>query len=100
MFIKEPTSYEKTALSDLQGAWLELRHMVVELFGFPASDRLLFHIDEAMSWESVRDLNQMKHTFLLVHNIAIQADAPEEIIRCIDDVRDALEEAIQQTHTV
>jgi len=48
-FPTEPTSYEKTALSDLQGAWIGLRAAVVDNFGFPDSDKLLFHIDEAMS---------------------------------------------------
>jgi len=55
-FYKEPTQYERTALSDLQGAWTILRETVVENFGFPGSDKIIFHIDEAMSWECVRDL--------------------------------------------
>ena len=48
-FYKEPTHYERTALSDLQGAWTILRDTVVENFGFPDSDKIIFHIDEAMS---------------------------------------------------
>jgi hypothetical protein len=48
-FITEPTEYIKTALSELQGAWGNLRNAVVDNFGFPDSDKLLFHIDEAMS---------------------------------------------------
>ncbi len=59
-FITEPTGYHKTALSDLQGAWGNLRESVVENFGFPGSDKLIFHIDEAMSWECVRNLTIMK----------------------------------------
>ena len=55
-FISEPTGYYKTALSDLQGSWSNLRDAVVNDFGFPESDKLLFHIDEAMSWECVRNL--------------------------------------------
>jgi len=51
-FIKEPSGYYKTALSDLQGAWGNLRETVVNNFGFPNSDKLLFHIDEAMSWSA------------------------------------------------
>jgi len=51
-FVTEPTGYEKTAISDLQGSWGNLRDAVVENFGFPDSDRLLFHINEAMSWEA------------------------------------------------
>ena len=91
-FITEPTGYHKTALSELQGAWGNLRTSVVENFGFPASDKLLFHIDEAMSWECVRNLKLMKETFLLVQNISIQSKAPEEIIEMIDGVRENLED--------
>ena len=91
-FPTEPTSYEKTALSDLQGAWISLRDAVVDNFGFPDSDKLLFHIDEAMSWESVRNLERMKSTLLLGQNIASQSDAPEEIKECLVDVRESLEE--------
>ena len=91
-FPTEPTAYEKTALSDLQGAWISLREAVVDNFGFPDSDKLLFHIDEAMSWESVRNLNRMKSTLLLVQNIISQTDTPEEIKECLIGVRGSLEE--------
>ena len=50
-FITEPTGYIKTALSELQCSWGNLRNAVVDNFGFSDSDKLLFHIDEAMSWE-------------------------------------------------
>jgi len=91
-FPTEPTSYEKTALSDLQGAWIGLREAVVGDFGFPDSDKLLFHIDEAMSWESVRNLERMKSTLLLVQNIISQSDVPEDVMECVGDVRESLEE--------
>jgi len=55
-FVKESTGYEKTILSDLQGAWSLLRSSVVDAAGFEGWDRTTFHIDEAMSWESVRNL--------------------------------------------
>ncbi len=90
-FIKEPTGYEKTALSELQGSWGNLRRAVVENFGFPNSDKLLFHIDEAMSWESVRNLKDMKSTLLLVQNIITQTESPQEVIEWVDDVRESLE---------
>jgi hypothetical protein len=32
-FITEPTGYEKTAISDLQGSWHNLRDAVVENLG-------------------------------------------------------------------
>ncbi len=92
-FPTEPTSYEKTALPDLQGAWIGLREAVVNDFGFPDSDKLLFHIDEAMSWESVRNLERMKSTLLLVQNIISQSDSPDDIKECMADVRENLEEA-------
>ncbi len=91
-FPTEPTSYTKTALSDLQGAWISLRDAVVDDFGFPDSDKLLFHIDEAMSWESVRNLNRMKSTLLLVQNIISQSDTPEEIKEGLVSVRESLED--------
>jgi hypothetical protein len=91
-FPTEPTSYEKTALSDLQGAWINLRAAVVNSFGFPDSDKLLFHIDEAMSWESVRNLERMKSTLLLVQNVISQSDTPAEIKECLADVRESQEE--------
>ena len=93
-FGTEPTGYEKTALSDLQGAWTTLRDEVVEQFGFPDSEKLLFHIDEAMSWESVRDLDKMKSTLLLIQNITAQTEAPEEVREWVQSVRDSLEDTI------
>ena len=86
-FNTEPTGYEKTAISDLQGAWGNLRSAVIESFGFPDSDKLLFHINEAMSWESVRSLESMEATLLLVQNIARQTSSPDEVIEWLDDVR-------------
>jgi len=91
-FPTEPTSYAKTALSDLQGAWISLREAVVDDFGFLDSDKLLFRIDEAMSWESVRNLERMKLTLLLVQNIISQSDVPEEIKECLGDVREGMDE--------
>ena len=90
-FSKEPSAYCKTALSDLQGAWANLRETVVRNFGFPNSDKLLFHIDEAMSWECVRNLTLMKETLLLVRNIARQS-APEEINELVESVSENLQE--------
>ena len=86
-FNTEPTGYKKTAISDLQGSWVSLRDSVVEKFGFPGSDKLLFHIDEAMSWESVRDLRKMEGTLLLVQNIATQTETPKEVVEHIEEVR-------------
>ena len=55
----EPTGYEKTILSDLQGAWNVFRQTVVDNVGFEGWEKVLFHTDEAMSWETVRNLKLM-----------------------------------------
>jgi hypothetical protein len=90
VFRKESDTYYKSALSDLQGAWGLLRETVVGEFSFPNSDKLLFHIDEAMSWESVRNLKLMKETLLIVHNLATQY-APQEVIDEVEGVRESLD---------
>ena len=92
IFETEPAGYGKTALSDLQGSWENLRGAVVENFGFPDSDKLLFHIDEAMSWESVRNLKKMRSTLLLIQNITAQTEPPEEVLQWVNDVRESIEE--------
>jgi hypothetical protein len=88
----DPIHDEKTALSDLQGAWENLRDSVVEHHPFPAWERLLFHIDEGMSWESVRNLDHMRSTLLLIRDIASQADVPEAVTFWIDIVWQDLED--------
>lgn len=94
-FFTEPDHYEKTILSDLQGAWSGLRHVVVEHAGFPNWDRIVFHIDEAMSWETVRHLERMEPLLVLIRNLAVQGQAPEEIVAALEDITDILQE-IQQ----
>ena len=64
----------------------------MDAFGFPDSDKLLFHIEEAMSWESVRNLERMKSTLLLVQNVISQSDTLGEIIGCLAEVRENLEQ--------
>lgn len=93
-FNTEPTGYEKTALSDLQGAWGNLRSAVIDNFGFPDSEKLLFHINEAMSWESVRNLQKMESTLLLIQNIAVQTESPEDVMEWLAEVRESFNEAL------
>ena len=95
-FYQEPTHYEKTILSDLQGAWEVLREEVIKEHSNKDCSRLLPHINEAMSWESVRDLNHMKNTFVLVQSIAQQINVSAEIIELIEDVRDVLNETVSE----
>lgn len=93
-FMTEPTAYHKTALSDLQGAWQVLREVVVEHPPFPEQARLLFHVDEGMSWENVRDLRNMEKVLLLIRNIVAQSEVSQELSDRTDLVRGALEEVL------
>jgi len=85
-FPTEPTGYEKTILSDLQGAWIVLRDSVAETGGFDGWDRALFHIDEAMSWETVRNLNRIPPLVLIIRNICAQGNAPDDVIENLEVV--------------
>ena len=89
-FPKEPTGYEKTAMSDLQGAWINFRDSIVQNFGFNDSDKILFYTDEAMSWENVRDLNKMNQTLILIQNISNQTNIPEDVNFWLNEVRENL----------
>ncbi|MGB5064741.1 MAG: hypothetical protein WBQ37_13440 [Candidatus Competibacter sp.] len=91
-FFTEPKHDEKTILSDLQGAWQVLRAEVVDHAGFPNWERVLFHTDEAMSWETVRHLERMAPLRLLIHNLAVQGDAPAAILEAIAEIDDLLQE--------
>lgn len=93
-FFPEPTGFEKTILSDLQGAWQVLRQDIVENAGFPGWERMLFHVDEAMSWETVRHLPRMQPLLLLIRNLAIQNQSPAVVLDHIEDVRNLLDEVL------
>jgi hypothetical protein len=97
-FNQEETGYEKTILSDLQGAWICLRESVLEAFGFQGSDRAIFHIDEAMSWEVVRDLRRMAPLLLIIRNICIQGGAPKKVIEDINFVDEILKQVLEEFH--
>ncbi len=94
-FDTEPTGYEKTILSDLQGAWQCLRGQVTENPGFNGWERALFHIDEAMSWESVRNLRQMHRSLILVRNILQRADVPDGVAECLEAVSELMDETLE-----
>lgn len=94
-FQKEPDGYMKTAWSDCQGAWINLRQAVVAAFPFSEANRLLFHIDEGMSWESVRDLALMRRALTLVENIAKQATVPKDVTENIESVRASFQDLLE-----
>jgi hypothetical protein len=95
-FVEESTGYEKTILSDLQGAWSLLRASVVETAGFEGWDRAILHIDEAMSWESVRNLRRMPPLLLIIRNICTQGKAPQDVMENIREVDEVLKEVLSE----
>ena len=97
-FTQEPTGYEKTILSHLQGAWSLLRESVVDAAGFKVWDRAIFHIDEAMSWETVRNLKRMPPLLLIIRNICMQDKAPEEVLENIRELDAILKEVLSEFH--
>ena len=62
----ESTMYEKTILSELQGAWSIFRQAVVEKAGFKGWEKVMFHTNEAMSWEIVRNFKLMPPLVLII----------------------------------
>lgn len=97
-FIEESTGYEKTILSDLQGAWSVLRDSIVDTAGFEGWNRAIFHIDEAMSWESVRNLKRMPPLLLIIRNLCVTGKAPQEIIENIRERDEILKEVLSEFH--
>ena len=93
-FEVEPTGYEKTVLSELQGAWQNLRDEVTEQAGFPDWQWALFHIEEAISWESVRNLQYMRKSLVLVRNLLGQDGVPVTVKECLDVVNDMMTETL------
>jgi hypothetical protein len=93
-FEVEPTGHKKTVLSELQGAWQGLRDEVAEQAGFPDWDRALFHIDEAMSWESVRNIQHMHKSLVLVRNLLCQDGVPVTVKECLEAVNDLMNETL------
>jgi len=92
----ESTMYEKNILSDLQGAWSIFRQAVVEKAGFKGWEKVLFHTDEAMSWEVVKNLRLMLPLVIIIRNICNQGDAPDEIIEALNDIHELLEETLEE----
>jgi len=62
----------------------------------PDCERLLVHIDEAMSWESVRDLDKMRSALLLVRNLPMRNGVPGEIVMSVNEVAENLDEVFSE----
>lgn len=92
----ESTGYQKTILSDLQGAWINFRKSVIEDGGFPGWEKVIFHTDEAMSWETVRNLKLMPPLVLVIRNICLTGNAPEDVLTWLNEVHEILEEVLEE----
>ena len=44
-----------------------------------------------MSWETVRRLERMEPLLLLIRNLAVQGDAPTEVLQLIEDIAEILQ---------
>lgn len=95
-FPTEPEGYQKTILSDLQGAWMVFRQSVVDTGGFKNCDRVLFHTDEAMSWETVRNLDRMPDLVLIIRNLCMQSGVSGEMMQNLEEVTNILQETLQE----
>lgn len=95
-FYTEQSSYEKTSLSDLQGAWENFKHTLLCLHPFLSSDRIIFHLNEATSWEMVRDLKKMKDVYLLIRNMCMKSEKAEELKEDLEEIRVCLDEAVEE----
>lgn len=95
-FDTESTGYEKTILSDLQGAWTNFRDAVAENAGFPGFEKVLFHTDEAMSWETVRNLKLMPPLVLIIRNLCVQGEAPKDVLTWLNEIHGLLDEVLEE----
>ena len=69
---------------------------MVDAAGFEGWERAIFHIDEAMSWETVRNLKRMPPLLLIIRNICMQGRAPKEVLENIKDVDEILKEVLSE----
>lgn len=77
-----------------KGACENFKHTILCLHPFPGSDRIIFHLNEAMSWEMVRDLKKMKDVYLLIRNMCLKSQKAEELKEALEDIRVCLDVAI------
>jgi hypothetical protein len=98
-FPTEPGGYQKTILSDLQGAWEVFRESVVDTGGFKNWDRVFFHTGEAMSWETVRKLDRVPALVLIIRNLCVQSGVSGEVMRNLEEVTSMLEETLREFPT-
>ena len=60
----------------------------LKMLAFQDGEKELFHIDEAMSWETVRNLKLMPPLVLVIRNLCVQSDAPEDVLTWLNEIQD------------
>ncbi len=93
---KESTRYEKTVLSDLQEAWEKLRDSVFRYSDFEGCNLAVLRINEAMSWEVVRDIKRMGPLLAEIGEVCARGNADEEIRENIGKVDAILRKALPE----
>lgn len=58
--------------------------------------RVLFHTDEAMSWETVRSLDRMSLLVLIIRNLCTQGRAPDEVMENLAYTNEILGEVLKK----
>lgn len=61
---------------------------------------MIFYIDEAMSWESVRNLQNMHKSLVLVRNLLGQDGVPEIVNQYLEVVNDLMNETLHAVHPI
>ena len=65
---------------------------MVDHASFPGWERVRFHPDEAMSWETVRHLERREPLRLPIRNLAAHGEAPAEVLEAIEAIAEILQE--------
>ena len=95
----EPNTCMYGIFSALETAWSHLRHAVLLLPQDELQCRLLFHIDEAMCWESVHDISRMINAFLWIRHYLRQARVLGDWIEPMEDIEILLHEIVHWRET-
>ncbi len=95
-FYTEQQVYEKTSLSELQGAWENFKTTLLKQHPFDNSDKIIFHMNEAMSWEVVRNLHEMKNIYMLIRNIIIKTQQYETLVEELNEIKSCLDDALEE----
>jgi hypothetical protein len=92
----ESTGYRETILSELQRAWRRLGDLAVEYRDFEGCNRAILHINEATSWEVVRDLKKMAGLIGEIRKICTRGKADKKVMEQIENVDGILERTLSE----